>query len=184
MDQDLVEDFEQLQLQDDDWNELHRKIVEERNREGLTISEFLDRCGLDVNRLYFKQLCCKTPKKLPPSRRRNSPGREFRDAVAKYFAGQAVPTNSSPQSLEIVLSEWCLDNRPLLRESHISHLRLGGSSLTEVVVYAYRQCTLSDQDVLDMLMRDEKIKNILAGTDLTMSRCESQLLARVSCFEQ
>jgi len=171
MDQDLIEDFALLQAQDDDWDTLYVKILDERKQKNLTITDFLVSCGLNPNRSYFKQLCCKTPKRLYPSKRRNSPGREFRDAVAKYFDENVTPTLSN-QSLETVISEWCLDNRLQLRESRISDIRLVDPNSTDLVVYAYKECALSDCDILNMLMVD---LSALAGLRIA-SRCESQLL--------
>jgi hypothetical protein len=171
MDQDLIEDFALLQAQDDDWDTLYAKILDERKQKNLSITDFLVSCGLNPNRSYFKQLCCKTPKRLYPSKRRNSPGREFRDAVAKYFDENVTPTLSN-QSLETVISEWCLDNRLQLRESRISDIRLVDPNSTDLVVYAYKECALSDCDILNMLMVD---LSALAGLRIA-SRCESQLL--------
>jgi hypothetical protein len=185
MDQDLIEDFELLQ-QDDDWVVLHKKIVDEREQKNLTITDFLVFCGLNPNRSYFKQLCCKTPKRLHPSKKRNSPGREFRDAVAKYFDERAVATlvvgNTSHQPLKTIISEWCLDNRPLLRERKISDIRLAeDSGSTGLIVYAYKECILSDIDIINMLMSDSNISCSLAGSDLRiLSRYESQLLASLA----
>ena len=174
MDQDLIEDFALLQVQDDDWNTLYAKILDERKQKNLTITDFLLSCGLNPNRSYFKQLCCKTTKRLHPSKRRNSPGREFRDAVAKYFADNVTPTISN-QSLETVISEWCLDNRLQLRESRISDIRLVDPNLTDLVVYAYKECALSDSDILNMLMVDLSARGLRIA-----SRYESQLLALTS----
>ncbi len=53
MDQDLIEDFELLQVRDDSWDELHKKILYERKQKNLTITDFLVCCGLDPNRPYF-----------------------------------------------------------------------------------------------------------------------------------
>eukprot|EP01039_Chlorochromonas_danica_P012564 gene12564-14404_t len=157
-----------------------KKILDEREKNNLTITDFLVSCGLDPTRSYFKQLCCKTAKRLHPSKRRNSPGREFRDAVAKYFAEQVTPTSSN-QSLEITISEWCLDNRPQLQESRISDIRLVAPDSADLVVYAYKDCTLSDSEIEDMLIRDPRISSSLAGSVLRItSRCESQLLALAS----
>ena len=180
MDQDLIEDFALVQVQDDDWDALYARILDERNQKNLTITDFLVSCGLNPNVSYFKQLCCKTPKRLHPSRRRNSPGREFRDAVGKYFDERVTPT-SSKQSLETIISEWCLDNRPRLRESQISDIRLVDPNSTNLVVYAYKECSLTNSDIEEMLMRDANISSSLAGSVLRVTfRCESQLLALAS----
>eukprot|EP01031_Cornospumella_fuschlensis_P041772 gene41772-50989_t len=180
MEEDLIDDFSLLRVQDDDWDSLHAQILDERKQKNLTITDFLVSCGLDPNRSYFKQLCCKTTKRLHPSKRRNSPGREFRDAVAKYFAERVTPTSSN-QSLETTISEWCLDNRPQLRESRISDIRLVAPDSTDLVVYAYKGCTLSDSEIEDMLKADARISSSLAGSVLRItSRCESQLLALAS----
>jgi hypothetical protein len=175
MEQDLIETFELLQVQDDDWNELHKKILDERTQKNLTITDFLVSCGLDPDRPYFKQLCCRTTRRLHPSKRRNSPGREFRDAVANYFAGQAKASALPPQPLHIIIEEWCLDNRPRLRENKISDIHMVNPNSTDLVVYVYAECTLSDDDIMTMLKADSKIASSLRP-DSRIARCESQLL--------
>ena len=82
-----------------------------------------------------------------------------------------TPTLSN-QSLETVISEWCLDNRLQLRESRISDIRLVDPNSTDLAVYAYKECALSDCDILNMLMVD---LSALAGLRIA-SRYESQLL--------
>jgi hypothetical protein len=80
-----------------------------------------------------------TPKTLHPSTRRKSSGREFRDAVTKYFERSLETVISedsvitSPQSLESVISECCLDNHLQFRDNRISHIRLKDSSFTDII---------------------------------------------------
>eukprot|EP01040_Poterioochromonas_malhamensis_P015730 gene15730-17661_t len=180
MEQDLIENFELLQVQDDDWDELHKKILDERTQKNLTITDFLVSCGLDPDRSYFKQLCCRTTRRLHPSKRRNSPGREFRDAVANYFAGLVTASSLPPQSLDILIEEWCLDNRPRLRANKISDIRLVDPNSTDLVVYVYAECTLSDDDIMTMLKEDSIIESSLRPDSRIASRCKSQLLLCVS----
>jgi hypothetical protein len=101
MDEDFIEDFVFIKTEDVDWQELHAKILEERKQKNLTITDFVVSCGLSPNRPYFKQLSGNICQRLPPSTRRNSAGREFRDAVTKYFAENNSPT-VTPKSLENV----------------------------------------------------------------------------------
>lgn len=160
MEQDLIESFRLLQVQDDEWDELHKKILDERSQKNLTITEFLISCGLDPNISYFKQLCSKTMKRMHPSKRKNSPGREFREAVANHFAAQATASSFptvGAQSLETIILDWCLDNRPRLRENRISDICLVDPTSNDLVVYAYADCTLSNDDILTMLKVDTKI---------------------------
>ena len=184
MAQDLLENFELLQVQDDDWDDLHKKILEERAQKNLTITEFLVSCGLDPDISYFKQLCCKTPRRLHPSKRRNSAGREFRDAVANYFAGAgqatASPSLSPRQSLESIIEDWCLDNRPRLREKEISDIRLVNPTSTDLHVNVYDGCTLSDDEIMTMLKDDSKIATNLSPDSQIVGRFKSQLLALAS----
>eukprot|EP01039_Chlorochromonas_danica_P008398 gene8398-9257_t len=177
MDQDLIEDFALFQAQDDDWVSLYAKILNEREQNDLSISDFLISCGLDPNRPHFKHLCCKTTRRLHPSKRIGSTGREFRDAVTKYFAERLTPIHSN-QSLETTIFEWCLDNRAKLRDSWISDIRLMDPNSTDLVVYAYKECALCNDDILNMLTTDGIILRGLAGSELRItSRYESQLLA-------
>lgn len=110
-DDNVIEDFALLQVRDDEWDLLYKtnpeKIQEERTKKNLTITDFLVSCGLDPHRSYFRQLCSKTTKWLHPSKRINSPGREFRDAVEKSFNEQ-VEATSCNQSLETIIADWCL----------------------------------------------------------------------------
>lgn len=158
--------------------------MEERTQKNLTITDFLVSCGLNPNISYFKQLCCRTPKQLPPSKRRNSPGREFRDAATKYFA-ENVAATSSNQSLETVISDWCLDNRPHLQQIRISVIDLVRPNSTDLVVLAYEGCALSDSDILDLLMADSNVARALVGSVLRIAfRGKAQLLIVTSpvCF--
>ena len=180
MDQDSVEDFAWLQVQDDEWDELYQKIMEERTQKNLTITDFLVSCGLNPDMPYFQQLCCRTPRRLHPSKRRNSPGREFRDAVAKYFA-ENVAATPSYQSLETVISDWCLDNRPHLQQSRISGIYLARPNSTDLAVHAYEGCALSDSDILDLLMADSNVSRALVGSVLRIAfRDKAQLLVVTS----
>ncbi len=43
----LIYNFEQLNVDNDNWNDLFAKILKERDEKGLTITAFLDCCGLD-----------------------------------------------------------------------------------------------------------------------------------------
>ena len=104
LDKEMMDYFENMKI-DDEWDELRRKILDIRATSHMTITEFLVCVGLDPNIPYFKQLCSKTTKRLYPSKRRNSPGLEFREAVSKYFANLSANSTSSlshgsPQQLE------------------------------------------------------------------------------------
>jgi hypothetical protein len=74
----------------------------------MTITEFLVCVGLDPNIPYFKQLCSKTTRRLHPSKRRNSPGLEFREAVSNILP-IFLPTQPAAylmdKLLETVISE-------------------------------------------------------------------------------
>jgi hypothetical protein len=174
---DISGEFERLFVQDNDeeWEAVEKKVVNERKEKYLTITAFLVACGLNPDRSYFKQLCCFTARRLHPSKRRNSPGREYRDAVTRYFAGE-VSVTSVHASLETTILEWCLDNRLHLRASHISAIHLIQPGCTDVVVYAYRECTLSNSEILDMLLGDVHIADLAGSTLRITSRCVSQLL--------
>lgn len=186
LDKDMMAYFENMQI-DDEWDELHRKILETRATSHMTITEFLVCVGLNPNRPYFKQLC--STKKLHPSTRRNSPGLEFREAVSKYFANLSANSASSlshgsPQQLETVIIEWCLDNRSELRDLGISGIYLSKSNPVGIIIDAYQNCTASDAEILHMLMKDSKILETVNGMHesslLVESRSLSQLLSLVS----
>lgn len=177
MEQDLF-----IQVEDEEWDRLRANILEERIQYNLTITDFLVSCGLNHNRTYFRQLCCRTPQLLHPSKRRKSPGLEFRDAAGKYFAEKASPVSIS-QSLETIIFDWCLDNRPHLQQSRISSIRLIDPNSSDLIVLVYKGCSLSDADILRMLMADSHISSCLAstGSDLRVAcRGEAQLLALAS----
>ena len=187
-DEDMMNSFQDIQI-DDDWVELHRKILGTRETSNLTITEFLVCVGLNPNRAYFKHLCTKTITKLHPSKRRNSPGREFRDAVSKYFVNLAANStrtlsHGSPQTLETVVSDWYLDNRTELRGLGISDIYLSKSNPFGIIIEAYQNCAVSDAEILQMLMKDSKILETVEGMHasslIVESRSLSQLLGLVS----
>ena len=180
--EDLSDNFVSFEVKNEKWDALHAMILKERSEKNLSITDFLISSGLNPKKTYFKQLCCKTITQLPPSKRKSSPGREFRDAVAKYFAEQVIPI-SSIQSLETTIFEWCLDNCLQLQDNRIADIRLVAPDSTDLVVYAYRDCTLSNSEIEDMLKADAKIASSLADSGSVLritSRCETQLLALAS----
>jgi len=188
LDKEMMDYFENMQI-DDEWDELRRKILDIRATSHMTITEFLVCVGLDPNIPYFKQLCSKTTKRLYPSKRRNAPGLKFREAVSKYFANLSANSTSSlshgsPQQLETVISEWCLDNRSELRGLGISGIYLSKSNPVGIIIDAYQNCTASDAEILHMLMNDRKILETVNGMHesslLVESRWLSQLLSLVS----
>jgi hypothetical protein len=189
LDEEMMNFFQNMQI-DDEWDQLHRKILSTRESKKMTITAFLVCVGLDPNRAYFKQLCTKTIKKVHPSNRMNSPGREFRDAVSKYFYNLAdVNSNKtisyrSSQSLETVISDWYLDNRHELRGLGISGIYLSKSNPVGIIIEAYQNCTISNAGILQIMMRDRNILDTLEGmraSDMVVeSRSLSQLLSLVS----
>eukprot|EP00604_Paraphysomonas_vestita_P002791 CAMPEP_0174817774 /NCGR_PEP_ID=MMETSP1107-20130205/299_1 /TAXON_ID=36770 /ORGANISM="Paraphysomonas vestita, Strain GFlagA" /LENGTH=318 /DNA_ID=CAMNT_0016028785 /DNA_START=318 /DNA_END=1271 /DNA_ORIENTATION=+ len=113
------------------------------------------------------------PQPIPPSKK-NSPGREFRDAVTNYFNREPSPVVIPSQTLEDVLLDWCLDHAADLQRSGIVNIR---SHSTGLIVITSRECTLSNEKIVEMLMNDEKITIALNGSTLTVSqRRERQLL--------
>jgi hypothetical protein len=108
---------------DNEWNIFHDKIREERQRKNLTIHQFLHLCKLHPERPYFQQLSSMIRLSPPPSKRRNTPGREFRDAVALYFTESFQATEElPPQPLETLIDDWSLDHAITLRDMHISKI--------------------------------------------------------------
>mmetsp|Transcript_13785 Transcript_13785/g.20652 ORF Transcript_13785/g.20652 Transcript_13785/m.20652 type:complete len:209 (+) Transcript_13785:44-670(+) len=187
-DKDMMNYFENMQI-DDEWDALHRKILDIRAASNMTITDFLICVGLNPNRSYFKQLCTKSIKRLPPSNRRNSPGREFREAVSKYFDNLATNSTSSLshgslQQLDTVISDWCLDNRSELRDLYISGIYLSKANPVGIIIDSYLNCTASDADILQMLMKDTKISEIVNSLHesslFVESRWLSQLLSLAS----
>ena len=185
LDEEMMNLFQNMQI-DDEWDQLHREILSTRETKKMTITAFLVCVGLDPNRAYFKQLCTKTIKKVHPSNRMNSPGREFRDAVSKYFHNLAdVNSNKtvsygSPQSLETVISDWYLDNRHELRGLGISGIYLSKSNPVGIIIEAYQNCTISNEGILQMLMEDRNISETLEGIMVVESRLLSQLSSLIS----
>jgi hypothetical protein len=176
--------FEELQI-DNDWVELHKKISEERAIKGWTISEFLLMCGLDSDRSYFKQLCCKSGYKLRPSTKKGTAGRQLRDAVIAYFVdGMKTPADPDHhQSLENILSDWCRDNCDLLKRQCISSIRLSWELPGGIDLCVYPQCKLSDEEILSTLMSDPNIERVSKafGSSLNVAtRTESRLLSLLS----
>lgn len=163
-----------------EWDTMFKQILDERKQKNLTITDFLLACGLSPNRYYFKQLSSKNPKSQKPSKRKNSPGLEFREAVAKYFAGQAVARSGYHQSFRTILADWCIDNHPFLRESEIFDIHLADPDSTDLIVYAFKKCTLTDDAILDVLLADTNVRSSLGGSvPRIISRRETQLLACV-----
>lgn len=142
LDKEMTYYFENMQI-DDDWDQLHSKIVNTRVARQMTITEFLMCVGLNPNRSYFRQLSTKSIRKLHPSMKENSPGREFRDAVSKYLenlTADSIDTlyHGSPQLFETVISDWCLDNRSELRGLGISGIYLSKSNPVGIIIHAYQ----------------------------------------------
>ena len=185
LDEEMMNFFQIMKI-DDEWDQVHREILSTRETKNMTITAFLVCVGLDPNRAYFKQLCTKTIKKVHPSNRMNSPGREFRDAVSKYFHNLAdVNSNKtvsygSPQSLETVISDWCLDNRHELRGLGISGIYLSKSNPVGIIIEAYQNCTISNEGILQMLMEDRNISETLEGMRASDMVGESRLLSQLS----
>ena len=51
-DQDLIEYFDILPVQDDDWHNLYNRIMDERKKNNLTITDFLVSCGLNPKIIF------------------------------------------------------------------------------------------------------------------------------------
>jgi hypothetical protein len=66
------------------WQDLHKKIIDYRQNNQITIVRFIELCGLP-NKSYFRQLCCLPGNDLHPSNKPGSTGKMFLDAVAILF---------------------------------------------------------------------------------------------------
>lgn len=79
-----------------------------------------------------------------------------------------------------IIEDWCLDNRPRLREKEISDIRLVNPTSTDLHVNVYDGCTLSDDEIMTMLKDDSKIATNLSPDSQIVGRFKSQLLAFAS----
>jgi hypothetical protein len=180
---DVIENFDRFTV-DPDWVRMHKDIIDFREKFHLSITEFLKCCQLDPNRSYFRQLTCRTGYKLNPSQRPRSIGSEFRLAVRQYLDSNVLDVGVSVcETLEILIYDWCLDNRSLLSEKSISDIRTSQSAPNGIIVVAFKNCVVSDEEILIILRSDEHIKQFetTTGSDLFVeSRFESQLLTLTS----
>lgn len=145
---------------DDEWNELHDKIIEYREAHGLTISGFLRRCGLPPNQAYFKQLSSRGGEKITPSMRMRSVGREYREkAAALVYATISdqrteVPDVQDSEDLDTVLCDWNVDNYEKLRELGVMLVSLGRSADVEFITHQLQNSAADNRVIADMLASD------------------------------
>jgi hypothetical protein len=79
-----------------------------------------------------------------------------------------------------LIADWCLDNRPMLRELFISDIRTSQSSPNGIYVVAFRNCALSDEEILSLLRDDEHIQQFETklGSIILGSRIECILCGK------
>jgi hypothetical protein len=145
-------------VEDMDWEEIHRRVVRFREEHNMTISSFLQYCGLD-NRPYFQQLCCKTGDKKNPSRRQNSVGASFLNKIGLILdAPFPVDFQLKSTSLFDHVEGWFQDNRMPLKDSGIVNLNISifKPKLIEIVVRD--TCTMENAELFEMLRADERMK--------------------------
>lgn len=157
----LTDRIFQLEI-DDDWKELHEKVIEYREANGLTISAFLRRCSLPPNNAYYKQLTSRGGEKITPSKRMRSVGREYREKATAlvYAAGDQTIGDLDVQEsedLDTMLSDWNVDNYEELRAIGVTAVSLDRTGEVQFITHQLQNSTADNSVIADMLASDAGI---------------------------
>ena len=77
------------------WQDIHKRIMEFRNKHDVTIVRFLTLISSQSFRVYWQELCSIKGSEMHPSYRVGSAGREFLDAVKKFFESEEYSSNEA-----------------------------------------------------------------------------------------
>jgi hypothetical protein len=149
----------------EDWHTIHERICIFRREHHLTISKFLEHCGLETRSL-FKQFSCKSGFKLDPSRKKGSKGIQYLEKViralnstSEYVATTVTTTDQlGLEDMQNFVYDWFLDNRSMLREGGIVGVHVNISK-PQINIVARPQSSISNAQLLTML--DENIRSAL-----------------------
>lgn len=178
----LQESFKNLSV--NEWPALHKRIIDYRTHNKVTISQFLQLCNL-LPTSYFKQLCCKNGNTLNPSDNKGSIGKNFRDAVCEFLDKSTTLCNTSisGDSLQSMIDEFVLENYDEMKGKHVVNINLRLSS-NYVDFNVTKECQLSNHDLYTWLVESLKSKfeiesvNLLEGTmDVVQLLCGPSPLA-------
>lgn len=154
----------QLEI-DDEWKELHAKIIEYREANSLTISAFLRRCSLSPHESYYKQLSSRGGEMLMPSKRVRSVGREYREKAAAlvYASDQTIEDLNVQESedLETVLIDWNVDKYEGLRAIGVMEVVLDRTKEGQFITRRLYNSTTDNSVIADMLASDAAIMTAL-----------------------
>jgi hypothetical protein len=159
-------------VEDMEWEEIHSRVVRFREEHKMTISSFLQYCGLD-NRPYFQQLCCRTGNKKNPSRRQNSVGAFFLNKIGCILDGSFRDDfQSESTSMFDHVEGWFQDNRIQLKDSGIVNLNISIFKPKSIEIVVRGTCTMENAELFEMLRADERMKTEITN-DFVIERITS-----------
>jgi hypothetical protein len=128
--------FESLSLAgiDDEWIELHKWVRNIRNEKQISISCFLESCGLASDNHYFRQLVSKELGICRrPSSRSGTPGKFLRDTLTWIKCDPStllIVKSVSNSTLSDAISDWRMDNLITLRRLGIRDVSAVDKTIT------------------------------------------------------
>ena len=166
----LKSTFESLSLAgvDDEWSELHKWVRNIRCTNKLSISCFLESCGLPSDDPYFRPLVCKELGVCRrPSSRFGTPGKAMRDILKpiKDDPSRLVIVKSSrDSSFTDAISDWRMDNLIILR-------RLGFRDVSAVDMVLridkFGQPSITQEELMNRIWNDPNISSSFEMKSIT-----------------
>jgi len=102
-----------------DWQNIHKRIMDFKSRNNVSIVRFIKLCGLDGDDACLQRYCCSKGNQLHPAYREGNPGKEFIDKVRDFLNSEACENyiNLNPErSTREIIRELMHEDVPRLRE--------------------------------------------------------------------
>ena len=162
--------FESLSLAgvDDEWIELHKWVWDICCRNKLSISCFLESCGLPSDDPYFRPLVSKGLGVCRrPSSRFGTPGKVIRDILEPFKDDPSrlvIVKSSRDSSFSDATSDWRMDNLNTLR-------RLGFKDVSAVDMVLridnIRQPSITQEELMNRIWNDPNISSSFEMKSIT-----------------
>ena len=168
---------------DTEWIELQRWIRTFRESQRISVTSFLNLCGLDPSSRYYKKLCSfEMAIVYRPSLRNGTPGNTFREAATKLMFDtvcQSLGTISVCESIENAVADWKIDNFNALVGHGVRNVFVTGTS--HVKYYVVKGSDFTRDRFIEMLSSDTYLQSQLTKGALTVQEVRCQLLRDHSC---
>jgi len=116
---DYMYDLQAMNDARSDWQNIHKRIMDFKSTNNVSIVRFLKLCGLNSDDSCWQKYCCSKGNQLHPCYREGNPGKKFIDKVRDFLNSEACESyvNLNPErSTREIIKELLHEDVPKLKE--------------------------------------------------------------------